>query len=148
MENKQEVKPITITLKTAREQAEYYFNRECSPVPLAMLKGEIEGSLSEDIIFPSDEILNEEFKKSGFEDFDTWRDDILSDWHPMWSTVFLVSDFFAKQEYVDNLYKCGIGVIENEFGTFLFVPGAGYDFYEAHWIPMFTKVLPWIEYAK
>ncbi len=59
MENKQEVKPITITLKTAREQAEYYFNRECSPVPLAMLKGEIEGSLSEDIIFPSDEILNE-----------------------------------------------------------------------------------------
>lgn len=74
-----------------------------------------------------------------------------SEHYPMWSTLFEAKDNFLSRkvaESVDELYELGIGVIEHpDFNSMLFIGGAGYDFYEAHWIPMYI-MFGWIEPKK
>ena len=69
--------------------------------------------------------------------------------YPMWSTLFEAKDSFLSEkleEMVDELYEIGIGVINSKdsLNTMLFISGAGYDFYQAHWIPMY-QLLGWID---
>jgi len=68
--------------------------------------------------------------------------------YPMWNTLFEAKNKHLGErleEMVDELYEIGIGVIEsrNSLNTMLFINGAGYDFYEAHWIPLY-QLLGWI----
>lgn len=75
--------------------------------------------------------------------------DFESNNYPMWHVVFKCDRFYIDSDYcdVDKLYKLGIGVIDSEYGYYLFISGAGYSFYDAHWIPLF-KMLGWIEYEE
>jgi hypothetical protein len=69
--------------------------------------------------------------------------------YPMWSTLFEAKDNFLSEKLdamVDELYEIGIGVISSKdsLDTMLFIAGAGYDFYQAHWIPMY-QLFGWID---
>ena len=174
-----QVKPITINLNTAEQQASHFFNREFNALDhFDMLKGE-DGILN--IMEPSGEILVKEYAEDSYsfdlaeelreyneendtiltesdyhndddfveyvtnlDEFDTWKYE--REHYPMWNAVWNCSDFYIDSQYcdVDKLYDLGIGVIDHESGYYLFIAGAGYSFYDAHWIPLF-KMLGWIE---
>ena len=72
-------------------------------------------------------------------DFDYWKEGRLGEHYPMWGTLFSTN---ANID-VDVLWQNGLGLIDSEWGNMIFVTGCGYDFYEAHWIPLF-KQLKWI----
>ena len=67
----------------------------------------------------------------------------------MWSTLFEAKDNTIKDWILENsdkiISEAGFTIIdlsrenegEYETGVFLGVNGAGYDFYEAHWIPLY-----------
>ena len=67
----------------------------------------------------------------------------------MWSTLFEAKDNTIKDWILENsdkiINEAGFTIIdlsrenegEYETGVFLGVNGAGYDFYEAHWIPLY-----------
>lgn len=64
--------------------------------------------------------------------------------YPMWNTIFEAKEDLTSDNImadVDGLYDLGIGVIRPTIDTnaCLFIAGAGYDFYTAHWIPLFIK---------
>ena len=75
----------------------------------------------------------------------------------MWSTLFEAKDNTIKDWILENYEKIikesGFTIIdlsrenegEYETGVFLGVNGAGYDFYEAHWIPLYKifGVIKW-----
>ena len=88
------------------------------------------------------ELLEQEHESEIFENFQE------SEHYPVWNTLFEAKDRFLSEkldEMVDELYEIGIGVIspKNSLNTMLFITGAGYDFYQAHWIPMY-QLLGWI----
>lgn len=67
--------------------------------------------------------------------------------YPMWGWVFACDSFWTDSDYmnVDKLHRLGFGVCEDMEGNqYLFISGAGYDFYDAHWIPLF-KAIGWIK---
>ena len=68
-----------------------------------------------------------------------------SEHYPMWNTLF-ESTYNNPEKMVDELYEIGIGVIQGKdsLDAMLFITGAGYDFYEAHWIPM-AQLFRWID---
>jgi hypothetical protein len=176
-----QVQPITKVFNTARDQAEYFFNREFNSIAhFDMLKCE-NGIL--EIMNPSDKIITKEFFNNGYSDlatelesynelndmeltednylddsdfiqvitenseFENYRyGDFESNNYPMWNTVWRCEGFYIESDYcnVDKLYDLGIGVIDHESGYYLFISGAGYSFYQAHWIPLF-KMLGWIK---
>jgi len=84
----------------------------------------------------------------GFEDWlkEQYQNEIDDWWseaehYPMWNTIFEAKDQFLSEkiiENIDELYELGIGVIgdTDDLNACLFIAGAGYDFYDAHWIPM------------
>ena len=78
----------------------------------------------------------------------------IEDWwferehYPMWSTIFEASDKMLSDEImknIDKLYDLGIGILDETDYTnaCLFIASAGYDFYSAHWIPLFI-FLGWL----
>lgn len=69
--------------------------------------------------------------------------------YPGWGTIFEADCNFLSDkvmENIDELYEMGIGVIEPTDDTLacLFIDGAGYYFYSAHWIPM-LKLFGWLD---
>ena len=70
---------------------------------------------------------------------------------PVWAWVF-VPDEELDARWIKNhakeIYeKCGIIVYEtDEIGVYLGINGAGYDFYESHWLPLYDlRGLKWHE---
>lgn len=67
---------------------------------------------------------------------------------PMWGTVWTfeewLDDEWARRN-INILQECGFRVYDNEdLGLFFGIDGAGYDFYEAHWIPLYeARGLQW-----
>lgn len=171
------VQPLVLNFTTARQQAEYFFNREFNTVSnYSTLIGE-DGILeicqpSNDAIYDEflcnndlkeaiqeyteeqDEEFNgdyhsEEFKEWFFENSEEWeafKDEFTGNHYPMWNAVFRCDDFYINSDYcdIDKLYALNIGVLEANDEHYLFINGAGYDFYDAHWIPLF-KMLGWIK---
>jgi len=86
--------------------------------------------------------------RNNFEDW--WTE---QDHGPMWSTLFEAKsrmDSERLEGLVDELYNVGIGLMvpdsqESTLNAMMFINGAGYDFYEAHWIPLYTKVFGWVD---
>jgi hypothetical protein len=76
-------------------------------------------------------------------DYDDIRIQKEQDNYPMWNTLFEFKEE-ASDEEIQAAIDAGFGVIENfsDFNQILFVAGAGYSFYGAHWIPMYLN-LPW-----
>ena len=68
--------------------------------------------------------------------------------YPMWNILFEARDSWLSEwieNHVDELYNIGIGVMlgdnDGNLSNMLFIAGCGYDFYEAHWIPLYTQLL-------
>lgn len=175
------VQPLKFNFTTAREQAEYYFNREFKTISYSLIEESVRNGTTE-IMMPSTEIIIQEYfdsysnkndileeyyggKRKAKKHFDSWinDEDFIKwaedqDWfdnykygdlsenhYPMWGWVFGCDSFYVDSDYmnVDKLWEIGIGVLDHEDGYFLFIAGAGYDFYEAHWIKLF-KEIGWI----
>lgn len=82
----------------------------------------------------------------GKEDFEVERDGSLPMWGTMWSFGDSCDDWWLEEgDGVQKMSECGFRVYEHEeFGWFFGIDGAGYDFYEAHWIPLYkARGLQW-----
>ena len=65
-------------------------------------------------------------------------------WDTMWTMEYIDQEFFEGN--IDLLADCGFRVYEyEETGTmFIGIDGAGYNFFEAHWIPLYeARGLHW-----
>ncbi len=64
---------------------------------------------------------------------------------PMWGTMWtfgesLDNDWLEEKDGIKQMSKCGFRIFKSEeFGYFFGIDGAGYDFYEAHWIPLYNE---------
>lgn len=62
---------------------------------------------------------------------------------PMWGTMWSFSDpcdiwWVEEGDGVEVLSRCGFRVFyHEEYGYFFGIDGAGYSFYDEHWIPMY-----------
>lgn len=73
------------------------------------------------------------------------QDSLLPIWGTMWTFGEGIDEDWAR-ENIDIMGKCGFRVYEyQETGTLYFgIDGAGYDFYEQHWIPLYkARGLKW-----
>ena len=73
------------------------------------------------------------------DDFEVERDDGLPMWGTMWSFGDSADDYWLENEDgIRIMSECGFRVFESsEFGYFFGIDGAGYSFYDAHWIPLY-----------
>ncbi len=69
---------------------------------------------------------------------------------PMWGTLWSFSDsaddyWLEEMDGIEQMSKCGFRIYESDdFGYVFGIDGAGYDFYEAHWIPLYkARGLQW-----
>ena len=69
---------------------------------------------------------------------------------PMWGTMWSFGDscdewWLSNGNGIDMMSACGFRIYEHdEWGYFFGIDGAGYDFYEAHWIPLYkVRGLRW-----
>lgn len=76
--------------------------------------------------------------------------EIDGDTLPMWSTMWSFGDsaddyWLEEMGGIQLMSECGFRVYESdEFGYFFGIDGAGYNFYEAHWIPLYkARGLHW-----
>ena len=77
------------------------------------------------------------------DDFEVEHDSVLPIWGTMWS--FGVNYWTEEQDGLRIMADCGFRVYEQEdYGYIFGIDGAGYDFYEAHWIPLYkARGLKW-----
>lgn len=69
---------------------------------------------------------------------------------PMWGTMWTFGDsaddyWLSDLDGIRLMSNCGFRIYEHdEWGYFFGIDGAGYDFYEAHWIPLYkARGLHW-----
>ena len=102
------------------------------------------------IVFDTEKIQRNEFydwlNKKYADEIDEWW--FEHEHYPMWGTIFEAKDKMLSDgliEKADKLYDLGIGILrETDYtNACLFIAGAGYDFYSAHWIPLFI-FLGWL----
>ena len=74
---------------------------------------------------------------------------------PMCGTMWSFSDsadnwWLEEGDGIDIMSNCGFRIFEHdEFGYFFGIDGIGYDFYEAHWIPLYlARGLQWHDNTK
>lgn len=80
------------------------------------------------------------------EDFEVQRDGFL----PMWGTLWAFGDgidnwWLEECGGLQFMADCGFRIYEQEDYEYIFgIDGAGYDFYESHWIPLYrARGLHW-----
>lgn len=79
-------------------------------------------------------------------DFDVLRYEAL----PMWGTMWTFDDgcdnwWLEERAGLQAMADCGFRIYESEdFGYIFGIDGAGYNFYEAHWVPLYrARGLQW-----
>lgn len=83
----------------------------------------------------------EEWHEVTTDSYNGTKDDFL----PMWGTMFSFSDptdnwWLEEGNGIQAMSECGFRIYEHEeFGYFFGIDGAGYDFYTAHWMPLYDK---------
>lgn len=159
---------------TIRQAAERWVREGMNPFPTNMIEKLIESDLDKwhEITYPSQgdrvyvydlgetgEILREkddvfEIKMDSGEIVEVSADDVdevqRDSFLPMWGTIWQFDDS-ADEYWLDELdgiralSKCGFRVyVSDEFGYFFGIDGAGYDFYDSHWIPLYkARGLKW-----
>lgn len=62
-------------------------------------------------------------------------------WGTMWSFGDSFDDYWLKEKNgIQIMSECGFRIYHHdEWGYFFGIDGVGYDFYEAHWIPLYLK---------
>lgn len=78
------------------------------------------------------------------DEFEVVRDSEL----PMWGTLWSFRDICDTdwlENNLDTMAECGFTVIHSDkFGYFFGIDGAGYNFYDSHWIPLYkARGLRW-----
>jgi hypothetical protein len=73
---------------------------------------------------------------------------------PMWGTMWSFGDsaddwWLSDGNGIRIMSQCGFRIYEHEeYGYYFGIDGAGYDFYEAHWIPLYkARGLRWHDEA-
>lgn len=71
---------------------------------------------------------------------------------PMWGTMWTFGEsmddyWLEEQDGLEKMADCGFRIYEtDELGYIFGIDGAGYDFYEDHWIPLYqARGLKWHE---
>lgn len=80
------------------------------------------------------------------DDFEVCHDDLLPMWGTMWSFGDNIDDYWLEEKNgLELMSRCGFRIYQSEeFGYFFGIDGAGYDFYEDHWIPLYkARGLHW-----
>ncbi len=80
------------------------------------------------------------------DDFEVEHDGSLPMWGTMWSFGDSCDDgWLEEDDGIRIMSECGFRIYEHEeFGYFFGIDGAGYDFYEAHWVPLYrARGLQW-----
>lgn len=80
------------------------------------------------------------------DEFDVDRDYVLPMWGTMWSFGSLLDDdWLEKMDGLQKMANCGFRIYKSEDYQYIFgIDGAGYDFYEKHWIPLYdARGLHW-----
>ena len=69
------------------------------------------------------------------------HDDVLPMWGTMWSFGDICDKYWLDDEIgLIMMSQCGFRIFKSEeFGYFFGIDGAGYDFYEQHWLPLYEK---------
>ena len=104
-------------------------------------KGEVNGEIEE-------VNYEEETAIVDGEEFDLNELEKEQDFLPMWGTMWEFKDICDQTWLEDNLQAvadCGFRIYESEdYGYLIGIDGAGYDFYEAHWLPLYkARGLHW-----
>lgn len=75
----------------------------------------------------------------GKEDLEVERDECLPMWGTMWSFGDSADEWWLEEgDGIEAMSRCGFRVyMSEEFGYFFGIDGAGYDFYEVHWCPLY-----------
>lgn len=73
--------------------------------------------------------------------FEVQRYDSLPMWGTMWQFEDSADDYWLEEMGgIRIMSDCGFRIYESdEWGYFFGIDGCGYDFYEAHWIPLYKK---------
>ena len=80
------------------------------------------------------------------DDFDVERDDLLPMWGTMWQFGDSCDDYWLEElDGIRQMSECGFRIYEHdEWGYFFGIDGAGYDFFSAHWTPLYrARGLQW-----
>ena len=120
--------------KTKREAAEAWV-REFNAIP--------QGMISELMSHNPDE-----WREVTVMDEDEEFDDYLPMWGTMWSFGDSTDDWWLEEkDGIEVMSKCGFRIYESdEYGYFFGIDGAGYNFYDEHWIPLYeARGLQWHE---
>ena len=79
-------------------------------------------------------------------DFEVQNDDYLPMWGTMWSFGDSCDDWWLEEDDgIRAMSDCGFRIYKSEdYGYFFGIDGAGYDFYEEHWMPLYkARGLHW-----
>ena len=80
------------------------------------------------------------------DDFEFEKDSYLPMWGTMWSFGDNCDDWWLEEkDGIKLMSECGFRIYKHEeFGYFFGIDGAGYSFYEEHWIPLYkARGLQW-----
>ena len=110
-------------MTTKREACKKWITRDWSNIPAWMITDDPEWYEKWDVITGQD---------------DEWPE------FPMWGTLFSPDEWLDEtwiDEHREAVLECGFTILENyERGQILLgIDGAGYDFHDAHWIPLYEK---------
>jgi len=144
-----------------KEACELWVRRDFSMIPVSLIEKAYRDDYYDEIeiLAPTLEDYREEYKKDNDDcvsDCDEcgWDDECLISYQEnnprisMWGWVFVPDDPCDQEwirEHASIVAECGFIVYEtDEIGVYLGVNGAGYDFYEAHWLPLYrARGLKW-----
>jgi hypothetical protein len=82
--------------------------------------------------------------------FDVVRDDYFPMWGTLWQFKDPCDDWWLEEKGgIRIMSECGFRIYHHdEWGYFFGIDGAGYDFFEAHWTPLYkARGLKWHEGA-
>lgn len=84
------------------------------------------------------------------EDFEVERYEFLPMWGAMWTFGENLDDMWLEDIGLQLMADCGFRIYQQEdFGYIFGIDGAGYDFYEEHWIPLYkARGLQWHDYSQ
>ena len=130
------------------EWSEVTTPRKCDKVhvdlPLTCNKGEIE-DIYEDGKYHI-KLDNGSYIDAEKDDIEVKNDSRLPMWGTMWSFKNPCDEYWMESyDGIKKMSECGFRVYRNEdWGYFFGIDGAGYDFYDAHWIPAYkARGLRW-----
>lgn len=89
---------------------------------------------------------NDSWTDAERDDFEVEYDDTLPMWGTMWSFGDSADDWWLEEDDgIEIMSECGFRIYESdEFGYFFGIDGAGYNFYDEHWIPLYkARGLQW-----